>query len=96
MNKKIILVVAILVIVAVIFVACKGNNDVEEPTESTTETTIEIENGSESYDGDLILSPGGDDDEYFDDTVDFGKGDIVIGGQENNAGEDTIGWDEIS
>jgi hypothetical protein len=46
MNKKIILLVAVLLIAAIVFVACKSNGDVEEPTESTTESTTETTSGS--------------------------------------------------
>ena len=94
MNKKIILLVAVLLIVAVIFVACKGKGDVEEPTESTTESTTETTTGS-------LISDFSDGDntpiipEIYDENAFSGEGDIIIGGQENSTGEDSIAWEEV-
>lgn len=96
MNKKIILLVAVLLIVAIVFVACKGKNDAEETTESTTETTestsvnIELDDMSDG-DFDMGIIP-----EVYDEneTVDMDNV-IVIGGQENATGEDSISWNEV-
>ena len=94
MNKKIILVVAILLIVAVVFVACKGKGDVEETTESTTESATEstseliIQDMSDEEFNTLIPGIIGDDMS--------GEGDIHLGGASDDAsGEDSIAWDEI-
>ena len=90
MNKKIILIVAILLIIAVIFAACKGNND-EDPTE----TTVKIENTTESDSENSLISPGADV-EFAGDDFDIDLGDvIVIGGQESNQGEDSLDWNEL-
>ena len=94
MNKKIILVIAILLIVAIVFVACKGKDDIDENTESTTETTETT---------DLILQDFSDGDtppqiipEIYNENTTAGEGDvIVIGGQENSDTEDSISWDEV-
>ncbi len=94
MNKKIILVVAILLIVAVVFVACKGKEDVEATTESTTEAEETTE---------LILQDFSDGDtppaiipEIYNENTTAGEGDvIVIGGQEDGDTEDSISWDEV-
>ncbi len=94
MNKKIILLVAVLLIVAIVFVACKSNGDVEEPTESTTESTTETTSGSLIGD----ISDGMDSSiipEIYNENAFSGEGDIIIGGQENNTGEDSIAWDEV-
>lgn len=108
MNKKIILVVAILLIVAVVFVACKGKGDVDETTESTTESTTETttetttESAIESTTGELIIGDMSDEDfntlipGVIGDGSVSGEGDIYIGGESDDAsGEDSIGWDEI-
>ncbi len=104
MNKKIILVVAILLIVAVVFVACKGKGDVDETTESTTESTIEstTESATESTTGELIIGDMSDEDfntlipGVIGDGSVSGEGDIYIGGEsDDTSGEDSIGWDEI-
>lgn len=93
MNKKIVLLVAVLLIVAVIFVACKGRDDVEEPTESTTESTssrLELHDVSDELDSGIIP------DIYMEDDA-WGEGDIAIGGNSGEqSGEDSIDWNEIS
>lgn len=90
MNKKIILLVAILLIVAVVFVACKGKGDDEKITESTTETTSEFVLHDYSDDNDSPIIP-----ELFDDEMVAGEGDIIFGDEENVQGEDSISWDEM-
>ncbi len=90
MNKKIILVIAILLIVAVVFAACKGNGD-EEISESTTETTSDIVLYDPYNDSNVELMP----DESEDETVN-GDGDILYFGDEEDAPkEDGISWDEM-
>jgi hypothetical protein len=95
MNKKIILLVAVLLIITVVFVACKGKSDVEGTTESTTETTMESENNSESDDGDLILSPDISDVEILDENFGSGEGFYIDGGSGELQGEDSIDWNEL-
>ena len=90
MNKKIILLVAVLLIVAVVFVACKGKGDVEESTESTTESTTGSLISDFSDDMGSSIIPG-----IYDENAFSGEGDIIIGGQENSTGEDSIAWDEV-
>lgn len=95
MNKKIFLLVAILLIIAIVFVACKGKGDVEEPTESTTETT-ETTSGSLLNDmsdgGDSLIIPEIYDGNSFGDEDDV----LVIGGDSNeSSGEDSISWSEV-
>lgn len=91
MNKKIILLVAVLLIVAIIFVACKGKDDVDGTTESTTEST----------DVNIELNPAGDEventiiPEIFEDEIVIGEDDIVFGDEEDVTGEDSVSWDEI-
>ncbi len=98
MNKKIILLVAILLIVAVIFVACKGNKDVEETTESTTESTTET---TESTTGSLLNDFSDDEDSFIipelitdedESSTDTG---FYIGGATDDGGEASISWEEI-
>ncbi len=95
MNKKIILLVAVLLIVALVFVACKGKGDGDEtttePTVETTESTspsIEIEDAGDALDSGIL--PG-----VIVDGDMSGDGVINIGDQEEENSEDSIGWDEI-
>lgn len=97
MNKKIILLVAVLLIVAIAFVACKGKGDVEEPTESTTEsttepTTVDLEIYDMSDDGvGTGIIPG------VIEEGDMSGDDIIhVGGDSNGQdGEDSISWEEV-
>lgn len=96
MNKKIILLVAVLLIVAIVFVACKGKGDVEETTESTTESTTEatsskVEIGDVSDEELEIIVP-----EVYDENAMSGEGVIHVGGDSGEqSGEDSISWSEI-
>lgn len=97
MNKKIILLVAVLLIVAIVFVACQGKGDVEEPTVSTTESTteptsvdLEINDMSDGGLGTGII-PG-----VFEEGDMSGDGIIHVGGDSNEEdGEDSISWEEV-
>lgn len=100
MNKKIILLVAVLLIVAIVFAACKGKTDVEEPTESTTESKVESTN--EPTSGELIIGDISDEDfntlipGTFEDGDMSGEGVIHVGGDSNeSSGEDSISWSEV-
>ncbi len=91
MNKKIILLVAVLLIVALVFVACKGNDNDESTTESTTESTVaevEINDMSDELDSDILSGVIVEGDMS-------GEGIINVGGQESTDGEDSISWDEV-
>lgn len=92
MNKKIILLVAVLLIVAIIFVACKGKDDVGTP-----ETTISDvnESGTENESKDEFVIGTGED-VVFEDEIVYSDDDLFIGDSENSKGEDSISWDELS
>lgn len=93
MDKKWILAIILLLVVSLVFVACKGNDDVEDPTESTTESTTETTSGQ------FEIKPITDEEignslvpEVNDGS--FPKGDIIIG-DGNTSGEDTISWNDV-
>ncbi len=96
MNKKIILLVAVLLIVAVVFVACKGKGDVDEPTTDspTSGSSIIIDDKSDELDSGILPGVIVDGDMSGDDVIN-------IGGQEgnndnnSNSGEDSIEWNVI-
>ena len=92
MNKKIILLVAVLLVVAIVFVACKGKGDNEDPTESTTESTsstVELNDIGDQLDNSIIPS-------VYNENSFSGEGVIHIGGDSSaQDGEDTIEWDEV-
>lgn len=93
MNKKIILLVALLLVVVIVFVACKGKGD-EKGTESTTESTTETTSGLVI--GDISDGTGSSIiPEIYNENDFSGEGDIIIGGGENNSGEDSIAWNEV-
>ncbi len=93
MNKKIILLVAVLLIVAVVFVACKGKDDVEG-TPETTITDVK-ESGTENDNKDEFVIGTGED-VVFDDEIVYSEDDLFIGDSENPKVEDSISWDELS
>ncbi len=101
MNKKIILAVAILLIVAVVFVACKGKGDVEEPTESTTKSTTESKTEPTTVDLEIYdMSGDGVGTGIIPGVIEEGdmSGDDIIhvGGDSNGQdGEDSISWEEV-
>lgn len=93
MNKKIIFVVAILLLVAVAFVACKGNEDTgvtESTTESTTEIDSEIVLHDPSADEGQTLIP-----ELYDPDAEDDEDILYFGDEEDASKGDSISWDEI-
>ena len=93
MNKKIILLVAVLLIVAVVFVACKGKGDVEGTPETTITDVKESETENDNKD-EFVIGTG--EDVVFDDEIVYSEDDLFIGDSENPKGEDSISWDELS
>ncbi len=100
MNKKIILLVAVLLIVAVVFVACKGKGDVDEPTtdsptEPTSGNSIIIDDKSDELDSGILPGVIVDGDMSGDDVINIGGQEGNNNDNNSNSGEDSIEWNVI-
>lgn len=102
MKKWIIALVLILAVV-IVFVACKGNEKEETPSQTPTQSTEPASNDesdSETKKTEIILDDLNDDfndiQGTFDDLENTDKGNIIyFGDGENVTGEPTIGWDNF-